>query len=108
MQSTAGNKEECPPFIKPPFEVNEANFPVFIYDSWFKLKNRKDEFTIGGRIDFNWFPNPEPFFTGKSKATTNLLNMSNLVNRFDLIIDSITFGKAFITAFLFSNLPYIL
>ena len=78
--------------------MTEPNQKVIIYKGIFKLSLVNQVIEIEGEVWFDWFPHIDTKFNGIAKSTMkDLIGFTNADDRFDLIIDGLTFGKAYVT-----------
>lgn len=84
--------------------MTEPNQKIHIYKGLFKLSLDNKVIEIEGEVSFDWFPHIDTKFKGIAKSTTkDLVDFTNTNDKFDLIINDLTFGKASITSTSFGN-----
>ena len=90
---------DIPLGISPTIIMNEPNQKVSIYDGIFSLTLDNEIIEIEGEIWFDWFPHIDTKFRGIVKSRmTDIIGISKANDRFDLIINGLAFGKAYITS----------
>lgn len=84
--------------------MTEPNQKVNIYKGIFNLSLANQVVEIEGEVWFDWFPHIDTKFKGIAKSTPkDLIGFTDADDRYDLIIDGLTFGKAYITNTSFGN-----
>ncbi len=88
--------EDTPEFIDSPVEMNEANFPINIYNGQFLIEHEKSQIKVDGYISYKWLPDSGAYFYGSIQ--TNEVNIYELrdVNDLKIIVDDIELGSGFI------------
>lgn len=88
-----------PDIITSSIRMDKPNESIFIYEGNFDLTTDNLALKMNGSIQFNWFPYPQVKFKG---LTTNSLKLDavfqNLFEKYQLIIDGLLFGEAFVTS----------
>jgi hypothetical protein len=88
-----------PEIITSSMWMDKPNESIFIYEGNFDLTTDNLVLKMNGSIYFNWFPYPQVKFKG---LTTNTLKLDtvfqNLFEKYQLIIDGILFGEAFVSS----------
>lgn len=96
--------KDIPFGISSAITMNEPNQKILIYNGIFNLLADNDTTEIEGEVWFDWFPHIDTKFKGIVKSTEkDLIGFSKANDRFDLIINGLTFGKAYITNTTFAN-----
>lgn len=107
------NKQEelhkkIPLGIMPTISMTEPNEKVNIYKGIFKLSLDNQVVEIEGEVWFDWFPHIDAKFKGIAKpAMTDLIGFTTANEKIDLIINGLTFGKAYITNTSFGDISEI-
>jgi hypothetical protein len=84
--------------------MTEPNQKVIICKGTFNLSYDKQVVEIEGEVWFDWFPHIDTKFKGIAKSTLkDIVGFTDADDRYDLIIDGLVFGKAYITSTSFGN-----
>ena len=84
--------------------MTEPNQKIIIYKGIFNLSLANQVVEIEGEVWFDWFPHIDTKFKGIVKSTLkDLIGFTEANDRYDLIIEGLTFGKAYITKTSFGN-----
>jgi len=97
-----------PDGIRSTISMTEPNQKIIIYKGIFNLSLGNQVVEIEGEIWFDWFPHIDTKFKGITKTTLqDLFGFTDADDRYDLIIDRLTFGKAYITNTVFGEISEI-
>ena len=77
--------------------MTEPNQKIIIYEGIFSLSLDNQVVEIEGEVWFDWFPHINTRFKGVTKTLQDLMGFTDANDKYDLIIDGLTFGKAYIT-----------
>lgn len=84
--------------------MNEPNQKIMIYSGSFSLILDKDSIGLEGEVWFDWFPHIDTKYKGIIKSSTrDLIGLLNANDKYDLIINGLTFGESYITNHTFGN-----
>lgn len=78
-------------------EMKVANSQIIIYEGEYIIKYPENEVKIIGKVYFDWFPNFGTYFCGKPLIDDRKAFDLFQVKSFEIIIDGLKFGDAFIT-----------
>jgi hypothetical protein len=90
--------DELPEMIESPVQMTDVNSRILIYKGLFKLESESVETVISGEIYFDWFPTAGINFHGiPNIGSMETLKLGGAINKIDLFIDDLHFGKCYIT-----------
>ncbi|RAR50890.1 hypothetical protein [Flavobacterium lacus] len=91
-------KNNIPEINESIVEMEKANSQIVIYEGEYVIKYADNEIKIVGKVYFDWFPNFGTYFSGKPLIDVDkAYDLFHKVKMFEIIIDDLKFGDAFIT-----------
>lgn len=90
--------KDIPLAISSKIIMTEPNQQIEIYSGVFKLTLGTDSVEIEGKVWFDWFPHLNAKFKGIVKPSDkDLISLTKVNDTYDLTIDGLLFGKAYVT-----------